>query len=87
MFKHWKIRLTQGWNFMRVFRLGLAILVLMEAWKSSQILFAGLGGILLFQALINVGCCGSSGCDINHKDKGDRSSSVIAEETTFEEIK
>jgi len=87
MLNDWKIRLTQGWNFMRLFRLGLAMLVLIEAWRNSEILFAILGGILFFQSLMNVGCCSAAGCDIDHKQTKHRSSAVITKETTFEEIK
>ena len=68
MLTDWKQRLTQGWNFMRLIRLGLAVLVIIEAWKSSELIFAALGGILLFQSLMNIGCCGSGGCDINHNE-------------------
>lgn len=87
MLNDWKQRLTTGWNFMRLFRLGLAILVLIEAWKNSEVMFAVLGGILLLQVIINVGCCGTAGCDINHRKTGRRSDGVPTEETTFEEVK
>ncbi len=83
----WKYNLAHGWNFMRLFRLGLAGLVLFEAWKSGELLFAGLGMILLVQSLLNVGCCGASGCDISHVKKEHKSTEPFLKEVTFEEIK
>jgi hypothetical protein len=87
MLKDWKQRLTHGWGFMRLFRLGLAILVLIEAWKNTEILFGVLGSILLFQSLMDVGCCGSGGCDITQVKTKEKSGSIDSKEVTFEEIK
>jgi len=50
-------------------------------------LFALLGGIVLFQAIFNLGCCGSSGCDINHADERVKSFNEQAEDITFKEVK
>lgn len=83
----WKQRLTRDWGFMRFFRLGLAIIVLTEAWKNTELLFALLGSVLLFQSLLNVGCCGSGGCDINHAKTKERSGASGIKDVTFEEIK
>jgi len=87
MLKDWKQRLVSGWSLMRIIRLGLGIIVIGEAWKSSEILFGLLGGILLAQALLNAGCCGASGCDTNQYPTKIKSSPVITEETTFTKIK
>lgn len=46
-----------------------------------------LSGILLLQALIHVGCCGSSGCDINHIPNKQKSATIPLEDTTFKEFK
>ncbi len=87
MLKDWKQRLTQGWGFMRLFRLGLGVIVLIEAWKNNEILFGLLGGILLFQSLMDVGCCGSGGCDINQVKTKEKSVTLDSKDVTFEEIK
>lgn len=87
MLNDWKQRLTKGWGFMRLFRLGLAVIVLIEAWKNTEILFGVLGSILLFQALLDVGCCGSGRCGINHPKIKERSGATDLKEVTFEEIK
>jgi len=82
-----KQRLITGWNFLRIVRLALALLIITEAWNSSEILFAVLGGFLAFQAILNYGCCGVSGCDIDHQRSKSKSLNETGEVTTFEEIK
>lgn len=87
MFNNWKQRLLSSWTFMRFIRLGLALVVLSEAWKNSEILFGLLGGILLFQSLFNYGCCGVNGCDVNQSNSKLKLSPDALNETTFKEIK
>ena len=80
-------RLKQGWNIMRIIRLGLATVVIVEAFKNSELIFGLLGGLLLFQAAFNYGCCGTTGCDINHTSKEHQSLHEATKDITFEEIK
>ena len=82
-----KQRLLSGWTFIRIVRLALALLIIGEAWVSSQLLFAIVGGLLAVQALFNYGCCGTAGCDTDHAGTGQRSLAKAEEETTFEEVK
>lgn len=82
-----KQRLTSGWTFLRIFRLVLALIITAEAWFSSQVPFVILGGFLLFQAAFNYGCCGASGCDIDHKNYQSKSSDETGSLTTFDEVK
>jgi hypothetical protein len=87
MLNNLKNRLTQGWNFMRFVRLALAITIIVQAITSSEIMFAVLGGFLLFQSVFNYGCCGADGCDIGHNISKPKSLSKTEKETTFEEVK
>lgn len=87
MLQNLKNRLTQGWSFMRFIRLALAFILIVQAVTSSEILFAALGGILLFQAAFNYGCCGAGGCDIDHNKSSPKSLSKTENETIFEEVK
>ena len=64
MFDNWKQRIFSNWDFMRFLRLALAVFILVEAWMHSDLLVGAVAGILLFQAVVNVGCCGVSGCEI-----------------------
>lgn len=83
---NWKNRILKNWGLMRVVRLVLAGVVLTEAWRSNEVILALLGVILLSQSVLNVGCCGSSGCDIDHVNKKQRSSEKNIEEVTFTEV-
>jgi hypothetical protein len=80
-------RVTTGWTFLRIVRLVLALIITIEALNSSEFLFAILGGFLAFQAVFNYGCCGASGCDIDHRLSKSKSPDETNEVTTFEEIK
>ena len=87
MVNNLKSRLTQGWNIMRFIRIGLAIIVIVEAFKTSELIFGLLGAILLFQAAFNYGCCETSGCDTNHSSGEATSLDGQTKDITFEEIK
>ncbi|MEA5259516.1 hypothetical protein VB264_17090 [Arcicella aquatica] len=56
--------IAQQWNFMRILRLVLGIWGIYSSITDSQPLFGILGGILVVQVLLNIGCCGSRGCKI-----------------------
>ena len=71
---------------MRVVRLVLALILIVQAVTGSGMLFALLGGFLLFQAAFNYGCCGANTCDINHDGGKPRSLPETGDETTFEEV-
>jgi hypothetical protein len=87
MLNNLKNRLTTAWNFMRFIRLALALTIIVQAITSSEILFAVLGGFLLFQAVFNYGCCGAGGCDVNYNNGTNKSSASTEEVTTFNEVK
>lgn len=82
-----KQRLLTGWTFLRIVRLALALIITIETLNSSEILFAVLGGFMTFQAIFNYGCCGMSGCEIDHNRSKAGSSGEAGEVTTFEEIR
>jgi hypothetical protein len=82
-----KQRLMTGWTFLRIVRLALALIITFEAWNSSEMLFAVLGGFLAFQAIFNYGCCDTGGCEIDHTSSKPKSSSEAEGATTFNEVK
>lgn len=86
MIKELKYRLLQTWDFMRVIRLGLGLFILIEGIKSVNVLSLILGGLLLAQAFLNVGCCGTSGCETNRLHNKNNSYSG-QEAIEYEEIK
>ena len=76
------VTLFSNWHFTRIFRAGIAVFALSEAWRTGDSLLLGMGGILALQALFNVGCCGVGGCAVPAKDAKSGSDSV-----TYEEVK
>lgn len=49
---------------MRWIRLILSIAFTVHAFVSHDVLSGMMGMFLLFQAILNAGCCGANGCDI-----------------------
>jgi hypothetical protein len=86
LISEWTQRITTGWGFIRLLRLALAIFVIVEAFKNYDLLFGALGIILLAQALFNVGCCASAGCEVNSRVKAG-TPATSESEITFKEIK
>lgn len=70
------------WNFMRVLRLVLGIFIIVQGVQAKEWLFVALGGLFSLMPLLNIGCCGVSGCNtpVSISDKK-------AEDITYEEIK
>ena len=78
-----KETLFQNWNFMRLLRLGLGIYIAVQAVESLSLLSGIVAVFFLFQAVTNIGCCGSNGCAVpTNKNNSDKT-----EEVEFEEIK
>ncbi len=57
-------RILDGWNFMRVLRLVVGLIVVVQAVITKDILFGTLGGLFTLMPLLNIGCCGSAGCNV-----------------------
>lgn len=58
--------ILRNWNFMRMLRLILGILVLIQGISSGDWLFITMGGLFALMPLLNAGCCGGS-CQVNSK--------------------
>lgn len=72
----------RSWNFMRILRLALGIFIIVQGVQAQQWLFVGLGGLFSLMPLLNIGCCGVSGCNTPI-----RKSNQKTEDITYEEIK
>lgn len=75
-----KRTLLNGWNLPRWLRLGLGIIIAIQAVQMHDMLSGLFAGFFLFQAVTNTGCCGTSNCVVIPKK--DDSKDII-----FEEIK
>ena len=62
-------RILKNWDFARIVRLILGILMAIYSMISQNYIFLVFGGLLLFQAIMNISCCGSAGCYTDNKYK------------------
>lgn len=67
---------------MRVLRLALGIFIIGQGIVARDWTFIALGGLFSLMPLLNVGCCGVSGCSTPV-----RKSNQKTEDITYEEIK
>lgn len=49
---------------MRILRLTIGLIVVLQAVIMKDILFGALGGLFTLMPLLNIGCCGSAGCNV-----------------------
>lgn len=57
------------WDAMRIFRLIAGIGIGIYAISSKEYVFFFLAGMLLIQAILNISCCGASGCSTSKNSK------------------
>ncbi|RZF57921.1 hypothetical protein [Sphingobacterium corticibacterium] len=72
----------RSWNLMRVLRLALSILVIVQGIIAKEWLLAGLGGLFSLMPLLNIGCCSDSGCNTPLPKSNKKT-----EETSYEEVR
>lgn len=85
MLNDWKNRIFAGWYWMRWLRLGLAVLIIIQAIMLYDWMFAAIGGVLLVQAVFNVGCCAGGSCYAGGYSGFSENNN--GNDVTFEEIK
>ena len=56
--------LFTGWHIIRWVRLGLGILIAVQAIQNHDPFSGFIAAFLLFQAATNTGCCGVNGCAV-----------------------
>lgn len=54
--------LLKGWDAARIIRLVAGVGIAVYAITSKDYLFLWLAGLFLFQAVLNISCCGAGGC-------------------------
>ena len=57
-----KQSILSSWNFFRFFRLGIGLVILVQAVLVRDVLFGIAGLLFTGMAVFNVGCCGIGGC-------------------------
>ena len=70
----------KNWNIIRFLRLGMGLVILVQAVIAADILF-GLAGLLFTgMAVFNAGCCGSGACAAPPAKKNTGSGEITYEE-------
>jgi hypothetical protein len=75
--------LFNNWNFMRWLRLGVGIIIGVQAILHHDIMLGFFATFFLFQAITNTGCCGAGGCAVPAK----KSQEDKVQDMEFKEIK
>jgi hypothetical protein len=85
MINYLKAQLLSNWGFARIIRLGLGIVMIIQAFQMSNFMVGVFGSFFAWQGLLNKGC-GVGGCGVPmYRD----TKTIDAEEneTTYTEIK
>jgi hypothetical protein len=72
--------LFTNWNWMRIIRLLLGVIVIVHGVSNGEALYAVIGGMLVLMAFANVGCCGARGCAATQRKSGVREEKEIVYE-------
>lgn len=59
--------ILKSWGFMRVLRFVFGAFAIVHAFITLDAVLGILGLIVGGMAFLNVGCCGTNGCDTNYK--------------------
>ena len=70
------------WDLMRVLRLAIGIFIIVQSVVVRDWLFVGAGVLFSLIPIMNIGCCGASGCNTPV-----RKSNRKIEEVNYEEIR
>ncbi|HLV45612.1 hypothetical protein ACKUSY_17370 [Myroides odoratus] len=73
----------RGWNLMRIIRLVLGIVIIVQGIQAQQWMLVALGGLFTLMTLFNIGCCGTGGCNTTYST----SKAKNTEDITYEEVK
>lgn len=67
---------------MRLLRLAVGIFIIVQSFMDKQWLLVGLGGLFSLMPLLNIGCCGVSGCSTSIPKSNKKK-----EDITYEEVR
>ncbi|MCX7744899.1 MAG: hypothetical protein N2167_10095 [Flavobacteriales bacterium] len=76
------MKLISNWDFARLLRLGLAVILGIYAWYEANGMIGVLAAWIGIQVILNFGCFGNQGCHIPSVNKSKQES----QEITYEEI-
>lgn len=62
-------KILKGWDAARIIRLIAGVGIAVYAITSKDYMFLWLAGLFLFQAVMNISCCGAGGCSTSENTK------------------
>lgn len=65
------MKLFQKWDLVRIIRFSIGVLFALIALFSSEYLFLLPAAVLVLQALLNLSCCGVSGCSVPEENQNE----------------
>lgn len=54
--------MLKNWNFMRIVRLVIGIVIIVQGIEYNEWMFVVLGGLFALMPLLNIGCCSTGNC-------------------------
>lgn len=76
--------MLKNWNLMRIMRLAIGIIAVVQGIETQQWILSVLGGFFSLMALLNVGCCATGNCGVPLRKN---TVSGGTEDISFEEVK
>ncbi len=73
----------RGWNFMRLFRLVMGVIIIMQGWDAGYWWIVGIGAVFAALPLLNVNTCNAPIC----RTPASNGSKNRLEDVTYEEVK
>lgn len=67
---------------MRLLRLAMGVFIIVQGFVDNQWLFVALGGLFSLMPMLNIGCCGVSGCNTPVRKSNKR-----LEDISYEEVR
>lgn len=77
--------ILKNWNFLRIIRLLLGVMLLGQSFQIHSWALGLLGGLFVFQSLTNTGCCGAGACYTPPPAK--KPAATSPQEIEYEEVK
>lgn len=77
-----KERILSNWSFARIVRLGLGLMIVIQAVQLNDFFMGAMGLLFMGMAIFAIGCCSTSGCS-----KTIKKTNKNIEETTYEEVR
>ena len=70
------------WDFMRMLRLAIGIFIIVQSVITKDWLFVGVGVLFSLMPILNISCCGASGCNMPVRKNNGK-----IEDVSYEEIR